>query len=64
MTVRDDITTQYAQYTPRRYTPAPTKNPIDIEHLCAPVTHPNTGKLISKYTTLEKYPEMKEVWTT
>ena len=34
------------------------------EHFCAPVIHPTTGKLITKYTELAKDEEMQEVWTT
>ena len=61
MGVSDDIMTQYAHFTPIKYTPDPTANPIDIEHFCAPVTHHTTGELISKYTMLQKDPEMKEL---
>ena len=64
MRVSDDRTTQFSHITPIKCTPAVTANPIDIEHFCAPVTHPTTGEIISKYTTLQKVPEMKEVWTT
>ena len=64
MRLSDNITTQYAHYTPSRYTPDPTANPINIENVCSPVTHPTTVELISKYTTLQKDPEIKEVWTT
>ena len=37
---------------------------IDIELYCAPDVHPVTGKKISKYQTLAKYPVTKEKWTT
>ena len=64
MGVSEYRTTQYANYTPRKYTPSPTTKPIDIEHLCAPVNHPTTIKLLSRYTTLQKDTEMKSEWKT
>jgi hypothetical protein len=36
----------------------------NIEHFCAPVIHPITGKTISKYKTLAVDPVMNETWTT
>ena len=37
---------------------------FNIEHFCAPVIHPSTGKMITKYAELAKDPEMMEIWTT
>ena len=37
---------------------------FNVEHFCAPVIHPTTGKLIKKYTELAKIEEMRDVWTT
>ena len=34
--------------TSRAAIPPPTYEPIDLEHFCAPVVHPTTGKIISK----------------
>lgn len=36
--------------------------PIDIEHFCAPVVHPITGDIITKYNKLYKDPALKEDW--
>ena len=44
--------------------PPPSYDPIDLEHFCAPVIHPATGKIISKYKELANDPEMCEVWKT
>ena len=35
---------------------------VDLEHFCAPVIHPTSGKLISKYKELANDPETMEVW--
>ena len=35
-----------------------------MKHFCAPVIHPTTGKLITKYTELAKDGKMREFWTT
>ena len=36
-------------YSPvRENIPPPLYDPIDLDHFCAPVTHPTTGKIISK----------------
>eukprot|EP00804_Cyclotella_cryptica_P006049 CCRYP_000271-RA/>CCRYP_000271-RA protein AED:0.21 eAED:0.21 QI:0/0/0/1/0/0/7/0/881 len=37
---------------------------IDIEHFCNGVQHPTTGEMITKYKTLIKIPQMRDVWTT
>ena len=37
---------------------------FNVEHFCALVIHPTTGKLITKYTELAKDEEMRELWTT
>ena len=37
---------------------------FNVEHFCAPVIHPTTGKLITKYNELAKDDEMSDVWTT
>jgi hypothetical protein len=37
---------------------------VDLEHLCAPVIHPDTGELITKYQKLQRDPVLKETWTT
>ena len=37
---------------------------VDIEHFCAPVVHPVTGKTISNYKTLARDPITRETWTT
>ena len=37
---------------------------FNIEHFCAPVIHPSTGKMITKYAELANDPEMREIWTT
>ena len=41
-------------------------NPYDvnIEHYCAPVVHPVTGKTITQYKKLSNNPLLKEIWTT
>ena len=52
-------------YSPARANiPPPAYGPIDLEHFCAPVIHPTTGKIISKYKELANDPEMCEVWMT
>jgi len=38
--------------------------PPDIQHFCAPVVHPVTGELITKYAKLAADPILKETWTT
>jgi len=37
---------------------------FNVEHFCAPVIHPSTGKMITKYAELVRDAEMREVWTT
>jgi len=37
---------------------------FNIEHFCAPVIHPPTGKLISKYAEIANNPEIAKVWPT
>ena len=37
---------------------------FNLEHFCAPVIHPSTGKLITKYAELANNPKMAEVWST
>ena len=37
---------------------------LNVEHFCAPVIHPITEKLITKYTELARDEEMRELWTT
>ena len=37
---------------------------FNVEHFYAPVIHPTTENLITKYTELAKDEEMREVWTT
>jgi len=37
---------------------------FNVEHFCAQIIHPTTGKLITKYAELAKDAEMREVWTT
>jgi len=32
-------------------------------HVCVPVIHPTTGKMITKYTELARDQETREVWT-
>ena len=41
-----------------------TEEEFDLDHFCAPIFHPTTGETISKYKTLEKDPEILELWTT
>ena len=36
----------------------------NLEHVCAPVIHPKTGKLIYKYKVLVEDAMLKETWTT
>ena len=36
----------------------------DMEHFCAPVVHPVTGKTISNYKALARDPVTQETWTT
>ena len=36
----------------------------NLQHFCAPVIHPTTGKLIRSYKHLAKDPDLKEVWET
>ena len=38
-------------------------NTTPIEHFCAPVIHLITGKSITNYNKLGKYPETTESWT-
>ena len=37
---------------------------LDMEHFCAPVVHPKTGKVITKYQKLanDPDPEIRETW--
>ena len=35
-----------------------------LENLCATVIHPITGKFVTNYKKLSKYPATREVWTT
>ena len=46
----------------------PTKlqqiGPPDIQHYCAPVTHPITGKAMRKYAEVTKCEELRETWET
>ena len=37
---------------------------MDIEHVCAPVVHPETGERITSYRKLAKDAVTKETWTT
>ena len=37
---------------------------IKLEHFYAPVIHPVSGEIISKYQTLASDPVTKETWTT
>ena len=52
-------------YSPARANiPPPLYDPIDLEHFCAPVIHPTTGKIILRYKELANDLEMSEVWRT
>ena len=52
-------------YSPARENiPPPSYDPINLEHFCAPVIHPTTGKIISKHKELANGLEMSEVWRT
>ena len=42
--------------------PTPIYGTGNLEHYCAPVIHPTTGKIISKYRELANDPETREVW--
>ena len=42
--------------------PTPVYGTGNLEHYCAPVIHPTTGKIISKYRELANDPETREVW--
>ena len=42
--------------------PTPVYGTGNLEHFCAPVIHPTTGKIISKYRELANDPETREVW--
>ena len=37
---------------------------FNIDHFCAPVIHPSTGKMITKWTELANDPEMTEILST
>ena len=37
---------------------------IDVEHFCAPVAHPVTGKTITSYKKLADDPITRSTWTT
>jgi hypothetical protein len=47
-------------FTPDKLRPL-QQLPPDIEHFCAPVTHPTTGKLITSYKELARDPITKDV---
>ena len=42
----------------------PAYVPINLEHVCAPVINPTTGKIILEYNELTNNPEVSEVWRT
>ena len=42
--------------------PTPVYGTGNVEHFCAPVIHPTTGKIITKYRELANDPETREVW--
>ena len=42
----------------------PLYNNLNPRHYCAPVIHPTTGEIITKYSKLANEPETREVWTT
>ena len=42
----------------------PLNDDLNPEHYCAPVIHPTTGEIITKYSKLANDPETIEVWTT
>ena len=37
---------------------------LDIEHFCAGVVHPTTGKTITQYRKLANDPATRDVWQT
>ena len=56
-------------WTPRAFfTASPTTGnsilDVDIDHLCAPVIHPITGEMITKYQKLVKDPVTRDIWST
>ena len=50
--------------TARTDIPPPSYDPIDLENFCAPLLHPTTGKIISKYKEPANNSETSEVWRT
>ena len=57
-------TTPASSIPSNRRTTTPASPVFDHEHFCAPVIHPSTGKMITKYTELANDPETTEVWKT
>ena len=56
-------------WTPQAFVTASTTTrnanlDVNIEHLCAPVIHPITGKTITKYQKMVKYPVTRDIWST
>ena len=43
---------------------SPPQPLVDIEHYCALVIHPVTGKVITSYKMLTKDPITREIWMT
>ena len=38
--------------------------PSNLQHFCAPVIHPTTGKIITSYKELISDPQLRDVWET
>ena len=62
------VTFDVMTHRPSAFTPGNMKHPLsddfNLKHYCAPVIHPNTGQIITKYSRLTNEPETREVWTT
>ena len=54
-------------HTPSAFTPSNMKQPLNLflnlEHYCAPVIHPTTVEIITKYSKLANDPETRELRT-
>ena len=54
------------KHRPSEFTPRKMKHPLkkylNLKHYCAPVIHPTTGEIITKYSELASDLETREVW--
>ena len=63
-TATDDRRTEHANFTPKKMRIPSWAKERDLAEFCAPVIHPTTGEIITKYQRLARDKELGQTWQT